>query len=1343
MQAQSLTSQPSKWSALLGRILNAGIAAYIAITCVAFIILPITFTQVIRAPYIGAFVENTLIVSPLVKTRASNISPSDPVLQSGEMILSIEGQKIQNIDHFYRSLGKFTIGDQVEVALRSYSGETRAILIPLDQFASIDLLSHGILPYLSGLVALGIGIWIFSAHRHSLLGKVTTIFSISFSLSVALFFDALTMSRLVHLWLFGLSLLGGSLFLLGLIYPEESEFIRQRPILRWLGILAGMALFLYAVPWQYNPYFPYQYLLTWRFIHYFLAFSLAFFLGSIIYRVFRSPTPNVREQSRLTLIGAILGFTPVMIWFILSLTPVEIPFTPILLVALITLPISLARHFSRSHPLQTDFIAGQVILYTVLTLLSAIGYGLFVTGATLVFQSTLKIDNPFLVGTAVFLLAFAFLPLREQLQKYIDKAFGRDQEAYRQQILDYSHELTQVMDIHKLTELVRNCLAESLSPTHIHIFINNPGSSQYSALTDSSGKPTSELFFTQESGLVSVLSARRSAIYLGKPESIPTALASEQPRLALLGSHLFVPLPGQQRLIGWISLGAKKSGQPYNQRDMNYLESLSDQTALAFERAQVIQDLEQRVHQMNVLTRMTQGTTVTVSFDDILELIYAQSNQILPSKDFRIALSDKRNGSLICAFYLENDERLLDLENSPVPEGQGLEHEIFRQGRLLITDDYERECRNRNLIGNLQGIFSWIGVPLNSGSETIGVISLGSRDPATIISTEQANLLQSIADQAAGAILKARLLDEAQRRARQLTTLNEVAQSLSSTLELVPLLNRILRSAVDILNCEAGSLLLIDQNTGEYVFETAVGPVANNLVGTRLPPNTGLVGKAVTSREAIIVNDVRRSKDWSIKTDTETGFKTNDLLVVPMIYRDDVTGVIEVINRHDGQPFSQDDQELLSAFASQATIALENARLFTLTDQNLTERVEELSVLQRIDRELNTSLEFDRALRVTLDWAMRQSRADAGLIGIVEENRIRIMASQGFGENHIADFNLADLPLKYPSIQEAINSGLPQLIQVNEPNGEWQQTLLPDARQQLTVTLRRESQVIGLVILESLTSGASVDEKFGFLTRLADHASVAITNATLYAEVQAANQAKSDFVSFVSHELKTPMTSIRGFSDLLASGVVGPINDNQANFLNTIRSNVDRMATLVSDLADVSRIEAGRLRLEFGAIPINEIIDEVVRSTRAQILEKKQTLIVNVPPDLPLIWGDRIRLIQILTNLVSNAYKYTQPEGLIQINAVPSENDQAEGSPKVLHITVRDNGFGISPENQPKIFQKFYRSDDQKVRDAPGTGLGLNITKQLVELQGGKIWFESEFRIGTAFHFTVPIAEAA
>jgi signal transduction histidine kinase len=184
------------------------------------------------------------------------------------------------------------------------------------------------------------------------------------------------------------------------------------------------------------------------------------------------------------------------------------------------------------------------------------------------------------------------------------------------------------------------------------------------------------------------------------------------------------------------------------------------------------------------------------------------------------------------------------------------------------------------------------------------------------------------------------------------------------------------------------------------------------------------------------------------------------------------------------------------------------------------------------------------------------------------------------------------------------------------------------------------------------------------------------------------------------------------------------------------------MSTLVSDLNDNSKIEAGRLRLDFKAINVSEVVDEVIRSTRRQIEDKKQTVEVSLPESLPSVWADRTRVGQVLTNLISNAHKYTPEEGTMIVGAEATANQwDPEGAARIVHLWVRDTGIGINAEDQQKIFQKFFRSEDQKAREAPGTGLGLNITKSLVEMQGGRIWFESEFRKGTTFHITIPVAE--
>ena len=199
----------------------------------------------------------------------------------------------------------------------------------------------------------------------------------------------------------------------------------------------------------------------------------------------------------------------------------------------------------------------------------------------------------------------------------------------------------------------------------------------------------------------------------------------------------------------------------------------------------------------------------------------------------------------------------------------------------------------------------------------------------------------------------------------------------------------------------------------------------------------------------------------------------------------------------------------------------------------------------------------------------------------------------------------------------------------------------------------------------------------------------------------------------------------------------------QSQFLDTIRTNVNRMATLVTDLADIAQIESGRMRLEPSQFSYRVVIEEVVRSTKAAVDDKQQTLNVESDPDLPDVWADYVRQVQILTNLVSNAHKYTPEEGQITIHVNRAVNEwDTEGAPEVLHIAVEDSGIGIGAEEQEGIFGKFFRSESRSVREVPGTGLGLNIVKNLVELQGGQAWFESELGVGSIFHVTLPLAEA-
>jgi signal transduction histidine kinase len=897
-----------------------------------------------------------------------------------------------------------------------------------------------------------------------------------------------------------------------------------------------------------------------------------------------------------------------------------------------------------------------------------------------------------------------------------------------------------VVELNSILKVLRQYIGDVLVPSRLHIYILDPLSETFAASTNRDGVRTSDVRFNTSSSLVQTLSTHNVPLILADLENLPPAFQAEKSRLTLLGTGTFIALPGRERLNGWLALGERVSGEPYTARELGFLEALCDQSALAIERAQVLANMENRVRQMNVLARVSQGVNITLSINDILELIYAQATQVVQADEFHIMLYDAAQDTYQYVFYLENDERLPQLEYRPVAAGEALEQEAIRARRAIRTEDYNRECQRCGIAAPRANLYAWMTVPLNTGAETIGALSLASSDPRVEYTLDQQNLAQSIADQVAGAIVKARLLEETERRALQLTTLNDMTRQLTSTLDLEPLLLNILQSAADILVCEAGSLLLVDETTEELVFRVVVGPVAGNLINRRMQPGAGVVGKAVKTRQPIIVNDVNKYPEWFAKTDQQTGFITRTLLVIPLQVKDRMIGVIEVINKRDGSPFTQDDQDLLSAFAAQAAVAIENARLYTMTDKALTARVEELSVMQRIDRELNTSLDTTRAMRITLEWAMRQSGAQAGLVGALEESGLRVMASQGYMDE-LSPYQEAALPVEQFGLEEAVREAAPlrrRLDGQKSPKG-----LLQNASSQVIMPIRRESTTIGMLLLESTSPEPSGDDTMNFLARLSDHASIAIFNAQLYAAVQSANLAKSEFVSFVAHELKNPMTSVKGYTELLAAAAVGPVTEAQSNFLNTIRSNIERMNTLVSDLNDVSKIEVGRLRLDFKATAVGEVIDSSVRSTRRQLDEKKQTLLLELPADLPPAWADRTRLEQVLVNLVSNAHKYTPAGGQVVVAAERCANQwDPAGAPEVIHVSVKDNGIGINEEDQKKIFQKFFRSDDPKTREAPGTGLGLNITRSLVEMQGGRIWFESEHRKGTTFHFTVPVSAA-
>jgi PAS domain S-box-containing protein len=226
---------------------------------------------------------------------------------------------------------------------------------------------------------------------------------------------------------------------------------------------------------------------------------------------------------------------------------------------------------------------------------------------------------------------------------------------------------------------------------------------------------------------------------------------------------------------------------------------------------------------------------------------------------------------------------------------------------------------------------------------------------------------------------------------------------------------------------------------------------------------------------------------------------------------------------------------------------------------------------------------------------------------------------------------------------------------------------------------------------------------------------------------------KTEFVSLVSHELRTPLTSIKGFTEMVLDGDAGNVNEEVQEYLGIVYNNAERLVALVNDLLDISRIESGRIQLKSEMVDLGAVVQSVVATMQQKIKEKRQTLAVNVDPAAAQVQGDQDKLVQVLTNYVSNAYKYTREGGKIEI-VVRRQDPFAS-------VAVKDNGFGISAEDQQRLFTRFYRVDNSMTREIGGTGLGLSIVKQLIELMGGEIGVSSILGEGSTFSFTVPLVE--
>jgi len=1282
-----------------------------------------------HTPFPGLFTEPTLVVNSIGDPAWNGYAAG---LRIPEQLVAVDDRPLEDTGALMRALTGYHIGDTVTLRARhAETGVEREVQVQLTSLPRTAVRDFFLAPYFLAWFYLLAGAWVFLVRGHEEAGLLFACFCVCVALITGLILDLYTTHRLFLLWVIAIPMTGSIAAHLGLVFPQEARILLHYPALRYLVYLPGLALAMAGLKTTLDWTSPIAYFGPWIWGRAWGGGGILVMVGLTVHRRYLSRSPIVQAQGRTVLWGALLSFTPIIVWIVLAFQT-GFPFDPLLILPpLAIFPVSIAYVLLRYRLPDIDWALRHGLIYALLTLLMAGTYSLFLFLLGWLFRATIRPDSPLVLGGFVLLAALLLNPARLAIQRAVDRILLGKRVTYEEALTEFSRAVMVTVKPEEVTAALAQALKAALGSVEGLLFLFDERKGRY--VPSPLGKEeASRVTFRRDGPLARLMLQRGSPVFLHPDRPLPPALAPERALLNRLDALLYVPVPDH----GWLALPAPRGKRGFQTADLHFLQTLAAQMATALEQVRLISDLERRVRELEALRLIAQSVSYAVELDDLLELIYTQAGRILDITNFYIALHDPETQTLRFAFYVEDGERrYLD---DVWPDTEGLSGVIVRSGRPIITDDYLAECRRHGVRPGGKPGKAWMGMPLISRDQVLGVMNVSSFDPDVTYTEEQAQVFQAIADQAAGILDKARLYQMMQKRALQLETLNEVGGVITSTLELDAVLDLIMQKAIDLLQAEAGSLLLVDEETGDLVFQVTTGPRTADLVGTRLPMGTGIVGRVAESARAIIVDDVQRDERWYPGLDERSDFTTRSVVCVPMVARGRVIGVIELLNRQDGHPFTPEDRHLLTAFAAHAAVAIENARLFTMTDQALAARVEELSMMQRIDRELNATLDYQRVMETALDWALRMTGADIGLMAIIVETEdgqrgLRFLANRGYPEELVAVHREELWPLEQGLIGRVVRSGEPELVE-NVGNDPDYVPAVAGMAAQLTVPIRREEQIVGVIALESSERGRLDQGALEFVSRLADHAAIAIENARLFEAVQAANEAKTEFVSFVSHELKQPMTSIKGYADLLTKGTAGELTETQRSFIEIIRSNVARMDALVQDLLDISRIETGRLTLEIGRVAMEEAVKEAVQLVQRQVEAKDQALEVQVCGPLPPVTADRNRLVQVLTNLLSNAYKYTPKGGHIRVLVEPADG-------RFVRCSVSDTGIGMTQDEQNRLFTKYFRSQNPVVRGVPGTGLGLVITKSLVELQGGEIWVESEPGKGSTFTFTVPVAD--